>query len=83
MAEEAYPSGVGFLGFTKSVSVAPNDVLCHGVPDTRPIQGGWLIVDGDYVNLDLTCFKNGFFGDNSVMVTRGEIPTEVAKLVIS
>jgi methionyl aminopeptidase len=37
--EEAYPSGVGFMGFPKSISVAPNDILCHGIPDTRPLQG--------------------------------------------
>lgn len=37
--------------------------------------------DGDYINLDLTCFKNGFFGDNSLMVTRGDVPEEIAHLV--
>lgn len=27
------------MGFPKAISVAPNDILCHGVPDEREIQG--------------------------------------------
>ena len=39
VGENAYPSGIGFMDFQKAISVAPNDVLCHGIPDDRPIQG--------------------------------------------
>ena len=70
----AYPSGVGFMGFGHSICISPNDgtcfaipgitvlVLCHGVPNNRAFE------EGDFVNFDLTCFKNGYFGDSSVMV---------------
>lgn len=40
--EGVYPSGVGFMGFPKAISVAPNDILCHGVPDCREIQGNTI-----------------------------------------
>ena len=30
-----------------------NEVICHGVPDDRPLE------DGDVINLDITVFKSG------------------------
>ena len=37
--EDSYPSGIGFMGFENAISVAPNDILCHGIPNDRLIQG--------------------------------------------
>ena len=34
-----------------------NEVVCHGIPDRRELE------DGDIVNLDVTCYYNGFHGD--------------------
>ena len=31
-----------------------NEVICHGIPDSRPLE------DGDIVNLDVTVYFNGF-----------------------
>ena len=39
VGENAYALVFGFLDFQLAISVAPNDVLCHGIPDDRPIQG--------------------------------------------
>jgi len=71
----AYPSGVGFINFPKSICISPNDVLVHGIPNKRPFQ------EGDWINLDVTVFKDGFYGDNSTMVTIGEVLPEIKKLV--
>jgi len=52
-----YPSPLNYSGFPKSVCVSPNEVICHGIPDLRPIE------DGDIVNLDVSIFYKGFHSD--------------------
>mmetsp|Transcript_33285 Transcript_33285/g.58402 ORF Transcript_33285/g.58402 Transcript_33285/m.58402 type:complete len:179 (+) Transcript_33285:51-587(+) len=71
----AYPSGVYFMGFPKSVCTSVNEVLCHGVPNLRPLQ------DGDSLNIDVTCFIDGVYGDNSDMAEVGTVNTAVHDLV--
>lgn len=33
-----YPSPLNYFGFPKSVCVSVNEVICHGIPDCRPLQ---------------------------------------------
>ena len=58
----AIPSPLNYKGFPKSVCVSPNDVICHGIPSPCV-----LLQRGDIVNVDVTCYKNGFHGDSSRM----------------
>ena len=58
----AIPSPLNYKGFPKSVCVSPNDVVCHGIP--APFV---ILMPGDIVNVDVTCYKNGFHGDSSRM----------------
>ncbi|KDE04307.1 methionine aminopeptidase 1 [Microbotryum lychnidis-dioicae p1A1 Lamole] len=53
----AYPSPLGYHRFPRSVCTSVNEVICHGIPDARPLE------DGDIVNLDVTLYYNGFHGD--------------------
>ncbi|KAF1618592.1 UNVERIFIED_CONTAM: Methionine aminopeptidase 1D, mitochondrial, partial [Eudyptes robustus] len=46
--QNAYPSPLGYGGFPKSVCTSVNNVVCHGIPDSRPLQ------DGDIINIDVT-----------------------------
>jgi len=46
----SYPSPLNYYLFPKSVCVSPNEVICHGIPDCRPIQ------EGDIINLDVTVY---------------------------
>lgn len=55
----AYPSTLHYRGFTKSICTSVNGVICHGIPDDRPLQ------EGDIVNIDVTAFVDGMHGDNS------------------
>lgn len=41
----------------------------------RPLE------EGDSVNIDITLFKYGVHGDNSVMVKLGKVHSEVEKLI--
>jgi methionyl aminopeptidase len=58
MDHGAYPSALGYRGFPKSICTSVNEVICHGIPDTRPLE------DGDLVKIDVTLFKDGVHGDN-------------------
>jgi methionyl aminopeptidase len=71
----AYPSGIGFMGFPKSICSSVNEVIAHGIPDMRPLE------DGDIVNFDITCWKDGFYGDCSLMVEVGEVDSEAKRLI--
>jgi len=71
----AYPSTLGYLGFTKSSCVSLNEIVCHGIPDTTVIQ------DGDIVNIDVTAYKNGVHGDTNATFLAGDVSEEHRLLV--
>ena len=53
-----------------------NEVICHGIPDTRALQ------DGDIVNIDVTLFLNGVHGDTNATFFVGEVdPAKSQELV--
>lgn len=71
----AYPSTLGYKGFPKSLCASVNEVICHGIPDSRVVE------DGDIVNIDITAFIDGVHGDtNATFLTPGVSP-EVSDLV--
>ncbi|MGO1572756.1 type I methionyl aminopeptidase [Corynebacterium casei] len=71
----AYPSTLGYLGFTKSSCVSLNEIVCHGIPDSTVIQ------DGDIVNIDVTAYKNGVHGDTNATFLAGNVSDEHRLLV--
>ncbi|WP_144857475.1 type I methionyl aminopeptidase [Marihabitans asiaticum] len=71
----AYPSTLGYRGFPKSVCTSVNEVICHGIPDDRPLQ------DGDIVNIDITAFVDGVHGDTDATYLVGEVDEESRLLV--
>ena len=62
----------GYPQYPASLCTSLNDVVCHGIPDDRPLK------NGDVVNIDVTVIKNGWHGDNSRMFVVGE-PTIAAR----
>ena len=52
-----YPSPLNYYGFPRSCCTSVNEIICHGIPDTRPLE------DGDILNLDVTAYLNGYHGD--------------------
>lgn len=63
----AYPSPLNYRQFPKSVCTSVNNVICHGIPDDRPL------VSGDIINIDVTVFLDGFHGDCSDTFLVGEV----------
>jgi len=70
-----YPSPLNYSGFPKSVCVSPNEVICHGIPDLRPIA------DGDIVNLDVSIFHKGFHSDLNETFLVGNVDEGKEKVV--
>ena len=71
----AYPSTLGYRHFPKSVCTSVNEVICHGIPDDRPLE------DGDIVNIDITAFIGGVHGDTDATYLCGEVDEESRLLV--
>jgi methionyl aminopeptidase len=71
----AYPSPLNYHGFPKSCCTSINEVICHGIPDDRKL------VEGDIVNLDITCYLDGYHGDCSEMFVVGDTDDESKKLI--
>ena len=70
----AYPSTLGYRGFPKSICTSVNEVICHGIPDLRPLE------DGDLVKIDCTAFFDGVHGDNCATFYVGEVAQEARLL---
>ncbi|KAL3943636.1 MAG: hypothetical protein SGBAC_002304 [Bacillariaceae sp.] len=62
----AYPSPLNYHGFPKSLCSSINEVICHGIPDSRPLEFG------DIVSFDVSCFIGGVHGDNCATVIVGD-----------
>ncbi|TFD26059.1 MULTISPECIES: type I methionyl aminopeptidase [Cryobacterium] len=75
VANDAYPSTLGYRGYPKSLCSSVNEVICHGIPDNTVLD------NGDIVNIDITAYKNGVHGDTNVTFIVGEATEEVTLLV--
>ena len=73
--QQAIPANVGYQGYPKTVCASVNHVVCHGIPNDKPLK------EGDIVNIDVTVIKDGWFGDTSRMYYVGEPSTLARRLV--
>jgi methionyl aminopeptidase len=71
----AYPSTLGYRKFPKSLCTSVNEIICHGIPDDRPLE------DGDIVNIDITTFIGGVHGDTDATYLCGDVDEESRLLV--
>ena len=71
----AYPSTLGYRGFPKSLCASVNEVVCHGIPDSRVVE------DGDIVNIDITAYLDGVHGDTNATFLAGDVDEETRLLV--
>jgi methionyl aminopeptidase len=72
---DAYPSTLGYKSFPKSLCTSVNEVICHGIPDSR------LLRDGDIVNVDITAYLDGVHGDTNATFLVGDVAEETRLLV--
>jgi methionyl aminopeptidase len=80
----AYPSDLLYRGpsgrskpYPKSICTSVNGVICHGIPNARPLERG------DIVNIDVTAYIDGMHGDTSATFAVGEVGPAVTGLIES
>jgi methionyl aminopeptidase len=71
----AYPATLGYKGYTKSTCTSVNHVVCHGIPNEKPLR------DGDIVNIDVTLILDGWHGDSSRMYAVGNVKRAAERLI--
>ncbi len=75
MANGALPATLMYRGYEKSVCTSINHVVCHGIPNDKPLK------EGDIVNIDVTVILDGWHGDSSRMYTVGVVPRRAERLI--
>jgi methionyl aminopeptidase len=64
----------GGTPYPKSICTSVNHVICHGIPNDKPLK------KGDIVNVDITTIKNGWHGDTSRMFIVGDASPAARRL---
>ncbi|WP_274424370.1 type I methionyl aminopeptidase [Chelativorans sp. YIM 93263] len=71
----AIPATLNYRGYTHSTCTSINHVVCHGIPDEKPLK------NGDIVNIDVTYVIDGWHGDSSRMYPVGQIKRAAERLL--
>jgi methionyl aminopeptidase len=74
-AEGGDSATVFYRGYSHSLCISVNHVVCHGIPSAKKLK------DGDIVNIDVTVVVDGWHGDTSRMFLVGEVPLKARRLV--
>ncbi len=72
---DAMPATLNYRGYTKSCCTSINHVVCHGIPDDKPLR------EGDIVNIDVTLVLDGWHGDSSRMYPVGPVKRAAERLM--
>ena len=75
MDHGAYPATLNYRGYTKSTCTSINHVVCHGIPNDKPLR------EGDIVNIDVTFVLDGWHGDSSRMYPVGTVKRAAERLL--
>ena len=71
----AIPASLNYRGFPKSICTSVNHVVCHGIPNSKPLK------EGDIVNIDVTLILDGWHGDTSRMFSVGHVARRAERLI--
>ncbi|WP_349367816.1 type I methionyl aminopeptidase [Salinarimonas sp.] len=74
MDHGAYPAPLFYRGYPKAICTSINHVVCHGIPNDKPLR------EGDIVNIDITLIVDGWHGDSSRMFFVGAVPRKAERL---
>lgn len=72
---KATPAPLKYRGFPKSICTSINHVVCHGIPNQKPLK------EGQILNIDVTLIHEGWHGDTSRTIPIGKIPVKAARLL--
>ena len=72
---DIYPATLNYRGYRKSSCTSINHVVCHGIPNDKPLR------DGDILNIDVTFVVDGWHGDSSRMYGVGTLKRAAERLI--
>lgn len=72
---KATPAPLNYRGYPKSICTSINHVVCHGIPNDKPLR------DGDILNIDVTLILDGWHGDTSRMFPVGNVSRKAERLI--
>ena len=75
MDHGALPACLYYRGYSKTICTSINHVVCHGIPNDKPLR------EGDIVNVDVTYILDGWHGDSSRMFAVGAVPRRAERLI--
>jgi len=75
MDHGALPAPLNYRGFPKSICTSVNRVVCHGIPEPKPLR------EGDILNIDVTLILDGWHGDTSRMYIAGRPSRKAERLI--
>ena len=71
----ALPATLYYRGYSACLCTSVNHVVCHGIPNDRPLARG------DMLNIDVTIVLDGWHGDHSRMFSVGTPPVKARRLM--
>ncbi len=71
----ALPACLYYRGYSHTLCISPNHVVCHGIPGERTLR------EGDIANIDVTVVVDGWHGDHSRMYAIGEVAPRARRLI--
>ncbi len=72
---KALPATLNYRGYRKACCTSINHVVCHGIPNDKPLR------NGDIVNIDVTLIVDGWHGDSSRMYAVGDVSRAAERLI--
>ena len=75
IAHGGLPACLGYRGYRNTLCTSINHVVCHGIPNDKPLR------DGDIVNIDVTVIVDGWHGDTSRMYPVGDVKLKAMRLI--
>jgi methionyl aminopeptidase len=75
MDHDAVPAPLNYRGYPKSICTSINHVVCHGIPNDKPLR------EGEILNIDVTLIHEGWHGDTSRMFPVGAISRKAERLI--
>jgi len=74
-AHGGIPACLCYRGYRHTLCTSINHVVCHGIPNDKPLR------DGDIINIDVTVIVDGWHGDTSRMYLVGDVKLKAKRLV--
>jgi methionyl aminopeptidase len=75
MDHGAHPATLYYRGYRHSICTSLNHVVCHGIPNEKPLS------EGDILNIDVTLIVDGWHGDASRMYAVGTLKRSAERLI--